>query len=140
MLPISAPGDAMVARDGKAGKCMKKGVFMSGFYEVTFVARPDVSRADITKIEEDLTAALTELKGKVKKSEYWGLRSLAYRINKNTKGHYSFMGIEAPAEAVHELDRLLRINENVVRHLVIRVEALEEEPSAPLRTDTRDAA
>jgi small subunit ribosomal protein S6 len=113
---------------------------MSGFYEVTFVVRPDVSRADITKMEEELTAALTELKGKVKKSEYWGLRSLAYRINKNTKGHYVFFGIEAGADAVHELDRLLRINENVVRHLVIRVDALEQEPSAPLRYEARDAA
>jgi small subunit ribosomal protein S6 len=110
------------------------------FYEVTYVVRPDVSRADITKMEEELTAALTELKGKVKKSEYWGLRSLAYRINKNTKGHYGFMGVEGPADAVHELDRLLRINENVVRHLVIRVDALEDEPSAPLRNDARDAA
>lgn len=110
------------------------------FYEVTFVVRPDVSRADITKLEEELTAALTERKGKVKKSEYWGLRTLAYRINKSNKGHYQFLGIEAPADAVHELDRLLRINENVVRHLTIRVDALEEEPSAPLRNDARDAA
>ncbi|MBY0355373.1 MAG: 30S ribosomal protein S6 [Rickettsiales bacterium] len=113
---------------------------MSGLYEVTFVVRPDVSRADITKIEEDLTASLTENKATVKKNEYWGLRTLAYRINKTNKGHYSFMGVEAGSEAIHEMDRLLRINENVVRHLIIRVEALEEEPSAPLRESSRDAA
>lgn len=113
---------------------------MSNFYEVTFVVRPDVSRADITKLEEELTASLAQLKGTVKKSEYWGLRTLAYRINKASKGHYGFMGVEAPAAAIHELDRLLRINENVVRHLVIRVDALEEDVSAPLRESTRDAA
>ena len=109
-------------------------------YEMTFIARPDLSRADVTKLEEEFTAIITEHDGKVIKNEYWGLRPLAYKINKSGKGHYVLLGVEAPASAVHEVERVIGINENVVRHLTVRVDEIEQEQSAILRESSRDAA
>src|SRR5690606_9581913 len=74
----------------------------------------------------------------VGKREYWGLRSLAYRIKKNRKGHYMLMNIDAPAAAVAEMERLMRINEDVIRYLTVRVDELEEGPSAMMRSRDRD--
>jgi small subunit ribosomal protein S6 len=102
------------------------------FYESTFIARQDLSRADVTRLIETFSTILTENGGKVIKTEYWGLRSLAYKINKNKKGHYAFLGIEAPATAINELNRNLGLNEEVVRTLTVRVDAIEEGQSAIL--------
>jgi len=103
------------------------------FYESTFIVRPDVSSQQV----EALTAALTELVqangGTVAKTEFWGLKSLAYRIKKNRKGHYVMLGLDAPAAAVGELERNLRINEDVMRYLTIRVGALDPGPSAMMQ-------
>jgi len=99
------------------------------FYEHVLIARPEISPQQVDTLIEDLTKTIKELGGHTTKTEYWGLRNLTYRIKKNRKGHYALINIEAPAPVVHELERRLRINEDVMRFKTIRVEALDEEPS-----------
>ncbi|HEU5047133.1 MAG TPA: 30S ribosomal protein S6 [Rickettsiales bacterium] len=107
-------------------------------YESTFVVRQDVSRADVTKIAEFFTDIVKQQNGKVVKNEYWGLRNLAYKINKNRKGHYVMLGLNASHEAVKELERNIGLHEDVVRHLTVRVDAIEEGPSVMLQKSGRD--
>jgi small subunit ribosomal protein S6 len=109
-------------------------------YECVFIARNDVTQQQVETIAEQMTGVLTEGGGEVRKREYWGLRGLAYRIKKNRKGHYMLLGVNAPPAAVQEMERQLRLNEDVLRSLTIRVEAIEEAPSAILakRSDDRD--
>jgi len=87
-----------------------------------------------------MAGIIGEASGSVKKREYWGLRGLAYRIKKNRKGHYMLLGIDAPPAAMQEVERQLGLNEDVLRSLTIRIEAIEEGPSAILskRTEERD--
>lgn len=99
-------------------------------YEATFIARQDMSRQDITRITEQFTGIVASNGGKVVKNEYWGLRNLAYRINKNKKGHYVMLYLDAPAAAVNELARNMRISEEVVRTLTVRIDEIPEGPSA----------
>ncbi|MCA3694863.1 30S ribosomal protein S6 [Aquidulcibacter sp.] len=108
------------------------------FYEHIIISRPDISPQQVDELVEGITALITEKGGKVGKVEYWGLRNLAYRINKTRKGHYSLINIDAPAAAVHEMERLQRINENVMRYMTIAVEELEEGPSPILARRERD--
>jgi small subunit ribosomal protein S6 len=103
------------------------------YYESTFIARQDLSKQDITKLTDTFSGIITQGGGKVVKNEYWGLRSLAYKINKSRKGHYVMLGLDAPASAVKEMERNLRINEEVVRSLTIRVDELEEAPSVMMQ-------
>jgi small subunit ribosomal protein S6 len=107
-------------------------------YETTFIARQDLSRADVTKMTETFADIITNNGGKIVKTEYWGLRNLAYKINKNRKGHYTMFGIDAPASAINELNRNLGLNEEVVRTLTVRVDAIEEGQSAILNAARRD--
>jgi len=108
-------------------------------YEHTIIVRQDVSTAQVETLTEELSAIITDNGGSVEKVEQWGLRTLAYRIKKNRKGHYVLMNIDAPSAAVVEMERLERINEDIIRILTIRVEELEEGPSAMLRSrDERD--
>ncbi len=109
-------------------------------YESTFIAKQDLSKQQVTAIADQFTDILKQGGGKVVKNEYWGLRPLAYRIDKARRGHYTMLGIDAPAAALHEMERNMRINEDVMRHLTVRVEELEEEPSAPLRSGREDTA
>ena len=102
-------------------------------YESTFITRQDLSRQDITKLTESMGAIVAQGGGKVVKDEYWGLRNLAYKINKSRKGHYVMLAIDAPAPAVKEMERNLSHNEDVIRMLTIRVDALEEGPSAMMQ-------
>lgn len=108
------------------------------FYEHVLIARPDISPQQVDALMEDITKTVHELGGRVGKSEYWGLRNLAYRIRKNRKGHYCLLGLDCAAPAVHELERRLKINEDVMRYKTIRVEALDEEPSPILARRDRD--
>ena len=108
------------------------------FYEHVFIARPEISPQQVDTLVEDLTKKIKELGGATTKTEYWGLRNLTYRIKKNRKGHYALINIDAPAPVVHEFERLLRINEDVMRFKTIRVEALDEEPSPILARRDRD--
>ncbi len=100
-------------------------------YESTFIARPDISSQQVDGLAEQFREILTDAGGAVAKTEYWGLRSLAYRIKKNRKGHYYFMNIDAPAEAIAAMERTMRINEDVIRYLTVRVEEHDPNP-APL--------
>ena len=107
-------------------------------YEHIFLARQDVSAQQVEELTNTLTEVLTSNGGKVTKNEYWGLKSLSYRIKKNRKAHYVLLNIDAPSPAVHELERNIGINEDVIRYQTIRVEELEAEPSAMLRKVDRD--
>ena len=98
-------------------------------YENVFIARQDISGAQVDALADGFTQLIAEQGGEVKKREYWGLRNLAYRMNKNRKGHYVLFNIDAPAPAIAELERTMRINEDVLRYLTLRVGQLEEGPS-----------
>ena len=108
------------------------------FYENIFIARQDISTAQVEALADTFANLVAENGGKVEKREYWGLRNLSYRMKKNRKGHYVLFNLEAPATAVSELERNMRINEDVLRYLTIRVEALETEPSAMMQSRNRD--
>src|SRR5262249_44483180 len=92
-----------------------------------------LSTAQVDALADQFTATINEKGGDVKKRESWGLRNLSFRMRKNRKGHYTMFNIEAPAEAITELERTMRLNEDVIRVLTIRVDALEEGPSAMLQ-------
>ena len=108
------------------------------FYENVFIARQDISGAQVDALADTFTQLIADGGGEVKKREYWGLRNLAYRMKKNRKGHYMLLNLDAPAAAVVEMERNMRINEDVLRLLTVRVEALEEGPSAMLQSRSRD--
>jgi small subunit ribosomal protein S6 len=110
------------------------------FYENVFVARQDLTAQQVEAMADALSEVLSTSGGKVTKKEYWGLRTLAYRIKKNRKGHYMLLNVDAPAAAIAEAERTLRINEDVLRYLTIKVEALEEGPSAMMRRSRDDEA
>ena len=109
-------------------------------YESVFIARNDITQAQVDAVADQVAGILTEQGGEVKKREYWGLRGLAYRIKKNRKGHYMLLGIDATPAAMQEVERQLGLNEDVLRVLTLRVEAIDEAPSAILsrRGEERD--
>jgi small subunit ribosomal protein S6 len=107
-------------------------------YESTFVTRQDVSRADVNKLIETFTDIVKQGEGKVIKHEYWGLRNLAYRIKKNRKGHYVMLAIDAPHAAIKELERNMGLHEDVIRHLTVHVDSIEEGPSPMMQKAGRD--
>lgn len=106
-------------------------------YEHVVITRPDISPAQVDTFVEDLSGFLKEKGAKIGKTEYWGLRSLAYPIKKQRKGHYSMISIDGPAEAIHELERRQRISEDVMRYLTVRVEQITDEPSPMLSRKER---
>jgi small subunit ribosomal protein S6 len=111
-------------------------------YETVFVARQDISGAQVDTLADQFAAIIAEQGGEVKKRESWGLRNLAFRMKKNRKGHYVLFNIDGPGAAIAEMERNMRISEDILRYLTVRVEALEEGPSAVLqnrgRGDERD--
>jgi small subunit ribosomal protein S6 len=107
------------------------------FYENVFIARQDISTAQVEALAETFAGIVAAQGGQVTKREYWGLRNLAYRIKKNRKGHYMLFNLDAPPPAVNELERNMRINEDVLRYISVRVEALEEGPSAVMQNRGR---
>ena len=96
------------------------------YYESVFIARQDVSAPQVETLADTFTEIISGGGGSVTKREYWGLRNLAYRIKKNRKGHYMLLNIDAPSEAVQEMERNMRISEDILRYMTIRVEELEE--------------
>jgi small subunit ribosomal protein S6 len=108
-------------------------------YESVVIARQDIATTQVDTLADELTNIITEGGGKVTKRESWGLRSLTYRIKKNRKGHYVMFNIDAPPAAINEYERRMRINEDVLRYLTVRVETLEEGPSAVLTNKDRPA-
>jgi len=107
-------------------------------YECVFIARQDISAPQVEALTEELSNIIAQGGGSVSKKEYWGLRNIAYRVKKNRKGHYVLMNIDAPSAAVKEMERQMSINEDVLRTLTIRVEELEEGPSAMMQSKSRD--
>ena len=107
-------------------------------YEHVFLARQDLAQAQVDTLAENATNILSENGGKVVKTETWGLKSLAYKIQKNRKAHFVMLEVDAPAAAVAELERQTSINEDVIRFMTIRVDAHEAGPSAMMKRAERD--
>ena len=108
-------------------------------YEHVFIARQDLSNAQAEGLTEHFGSVLSDNGGKLVDSEYWGVKTMAYKINKNRKGHYTFLRSDAPAEAVQEMERLMRLHDDVMRVLTIKVDEHEEGPSAQMqKRDDRD--
>ncbi|HEY1425413.1 MAG TPA: 30S ribosomal protein S6 [Caulobacteraceae bacterium] len=108
------------------------------FYEHVLIARQDISPQQAEALNEELKTLIEGLGGHIAKIEYWGLRNLLYRIKKNRKGHYSLLAIDAPSSAVKEMERQLSLNEDVLRHLTLRVDQLDLELSPVLARRDRD--
>ena len=108
------------------------------YYEHVFLARQDISSQQAEELVAHFKGILEERGGKVEKVESWGLKSLQYRINKNRKAHFSLLNIDAPADAVQEMERQMRIHEDVLRYMTIRVDELDEGPSAMMKRGDRD--
>jgi small subunit ribosomal protein S6 len=107
------------------------------FYEHVYLARQDLAPAQVEALTEAFTKIVADTGGEVKSTEYWGLRNIAYRIQKNRKAHYVLLNIDGPAAAIQELERQVALNEDVIRYQTIRVEALETGPSAMMRKSDR---
>lgn len=107
-------------------------------YEHVILARQDASTQQVEELTTQITGVIEGLGGKVTKTENWGVRSLTYRMNKNRKAHFVLLNIDGPAAVVAEIERQERINEDIIRYLTVRVEELEEGPSAMMRKADRD--
>nr|WP_321456802.1 30S ribosomal protein S6 [uncultured Cohaesibacter sp.] len=107
-------------------------------YEHVFLARQDISQQQVEALVEQYKTLIGEYEGSVGKVEFWGLKTIAYRINKNRKAHYVLMNIDAPSAAIVEMERQMRINEDIMRFMTIRVEEHEEEQSAMMQKRDRD--
>jgi small subunit ribosomal protein S6 len=107
-------------------------------YEHVFLARQDLSQAQVDALAAAATEIVESNAGKVTKTETWGLKNLAYKIKRNRKAHYVMLNIDAPAGVVAELERQTAINEDVIRFLTIRVDELEEGPSVQMRKQDRE--
>ena len=108
------------------------------YYEHVFLARQDLAQGQVDTLSEAVTKIVEDGNGKVTKTEYWGLRNIAYRIRKNRKAHYVLMNIDAPTAVVAEIERQAGLSEDVLRYQTVRVDELEAEPSAVLRKSDRD--
>jgi len=102
-------------------------------YEHVLITRQDLTGQQVESLTEELSKIIADNDGKVLKSEQWGLRPLAYRVKKNRKGHYVMLHIDAPSAAVAEMERQIRINEDIIRHLTLRMDELEEGESVIMR-------
>jgi small subunit ribosomal protein S6 len=103
-------------------------------YETVFIARQDISSAQAETLAQTYSQMIVDNGGKIAKTEHWGLKTLAFRMNKNRKGHYVLLNIDAPSAAVLEMERNMRINEDVLRYMSIRVDEHEEGPSAMMQS------
>jgi len=107
-------------------------------YEHVFLARQDVSAQQVEKLMETYQSIIKDNGGSIGKTEYWGLKNLAYRIKKKRKAHYALMNIDAPHEAVAEMERQMSIEPDVIRYLTLRVDELDDSPSAMMKRQDRD--
>ena len=103
------------------------------FYEHVFIARPDISEAQVQTFIDDYSKIIKDNGGKVTKNEYWGLRTLAYKIRKSRKAHYILFNIDGPHSAIAEMENKQRYEDDIMRYMTIRVDELEEGPSAIVR-------
>jgi len=107
-------------------------------YEHVYLARQDLTAQQVDELTAQFKGVIEQMGGKVANSEYWGVKSLSYRLRKNRKAHFTLMNIDAPAAAVAEVERQQRLNEDVLRQLTVRVEAHESGPSAMMRKADRE--
>lgn len=108
-------------------------------YECVILARQEVSAPQVEALIEEFSNVLSQGGGSVSKKEFWGLRNIAYRVKKNRKAHYVLLNVDAPSPAVKEMERQMSLNEDVLRFLTLRVEELEEGPSAMMQAkNSRD--
>ena len=130
-----APGRATMVRKGPWQ--LRERHFMP-LYEHVFLSRQDASTQQVEELTAHLKGVIEQMGGKVAKVEQWGVKSLSYRLRKNRKAHFTLLNVDAPPAALNEVERQERLNEDVVRYLTIRVEELEEGPSAMMRKVDRD--
>jgi small subunit ribosomal protein S6 len=107
-------------------------------YEHVFLARQDISQAQVEALTKEYTDVITEGGGRIGKTEYWGVKPLAFKIKKNRKAHYSLMNLDAPPAAVAEMERRMGLSPDVIRFITVRVDAHEAEPSIQMRKSDRD--
>lgn len=109
-------------------------------YEVVLIARSDITQQQVDTLTDEIASRIEAEQGVVRKREYWGLRSLAYRVKKNRKAHYMLLGLEAQPATIKEMERQLGLDENILRFLTLRVDEIEEAPSAILlrKSDDRE--
>ncbi len=109
-------------------------------YETVLIARNDVTQAQVEAVADTIATQIGAEEGLIRKREYWGLRTLAYRVKKNRKGHYMLLGLEAKPASITEMERQLGLNEDVLRFMTIRVDTIDDVPSAILtrRSDERE--
>ena len=105
-------------------------------YESVFIARQDITSAQVEALADDFAEIITSAGGSIKKREYWGLRSLAYRIKKNRKGHYVMFNLETGPEALREYERIMGLNEDILRFLTLNIKEIEAGPSIMLQAKT----
>ncbi len=108
-------------------------------YESVFIARQDLSQTQAESLVDKFEKIIKDNGGKVANHEYWGLRTLAYLIKKNKKGHYAMLKIDAPVKAIHEMERQMRFDEDVLRFLSIKVDELSKEPSIMMHQRNKEA-
>ena len=106
-------------------------------YESVIIGRQDLTPGQFETLLEKFIAVIQSFKGEIKKRENWGVRNLAYKINKNRKGHYMLLNIDGPPEAIQEYERLMRLDEDIIRFLTIKIKAIDEKPS-PLMVNNSD--
>ena len=109
-------------------------------YESVFIARQDISSAQIETMADEFAEIITSAGGSIKKREYWGLRNLAYRIKKNRKGHYVMFTMETGPEALREFERVMGLNEDVLRFLNLNIQEVEDGPSIMMQAKTERAS
>jgi small subunit ribosomal protein S6 len=107
-------------------------------YEHVFLARQDLGTQQVDELTAQFKGIIEQMGGSVAKTEYWGVKSLSYRLQKNRKAHFTLLNVDAPAAALAEVERQQRLSEDVLRYLTIRVDELEEGPSAMMRKSDRD--
>ncbi|HJK86524.1 MAG TPA: 30S ribosomal protein S6 [Candidatus Megaira endosymbiont of Nemacystus decipiens] len=108
------------------------------FYESIVIIRQELSSTEVDKIAEDIKNIILTHKGEIIKTEYWGLRTLAYEIQNNRKGHYYFFGIKADKAALDELDRKIKLSESIIRFSLVRVKTISSDPSPILKSKDSD--
>ena len=107
------------------------------FYESVIIGRQDLTPSQFETLLEKFISVIQSFKGEIKKRENWGIRNLAYKINKNRKGHYMLLNIDGPPEAIQEYERLMRLDEDIIRFLTIKIKSIDEKPS-PLMINKSD--
>ncbi|TNE57457.1 MAG: 30S ribosomal protein S6 [Alphaproteobacteria bacterium] len=107
-------------------------------YEQVLIARQDVSQQQVEALLDQFKNVITENGGSIEKTEYWGLKTMQYKVKKNRKGHYALLNITAPHEAVAEMERQMKLNDDIIRFMTVRVEEHEEGPSAVMQSRGRD--